>query len=362
MDLGIVGLEHSGKTTVFNALSRGHARTGTFGASEPNIGVVKIPDERLERLAALIRSRKTTYAEVRYLDFPGGFSVRGEGPPPSYLAALSQCDALVHVVRAFRDESVPHPQGPVDPARDIAAVDLELAFADIALLERRYERLETAVRSARAGEREPGERELALVTRLRESLEREEPIRRLDLSPEDKRLLSGFQLLTTRPLLIVLNIDEADVKRADEIETEFSERFGGAGLRIAALSGKLEQELSELPDAEVAEFQRELGVQQRGLERMLRLSHDVRGLITFFTVGEQEARAWPLTAGLTAVEAAGKVHTDMARGFIRAEVIGTNDLIASGSYAEARKRGLLRTEGKQYVVQDGDVLHILFNV
>ena len=362
MDLGIIGLERSGKTAAFNAVTHGHAHVAAHGALEPSVGVVKIPDERLDRLCAVLHPKKVTHAEVRYLDFPGGLSLRGAGPSGAFLAALSQCDALVHVVRAFRDETVPHPEGSIDPDRDIAAVNLELAFADIGMLERRYQKLEITVRSARAGEREAGERELALVRRLREALEREEPLRAQQLSAEERRIISGYQLLTGKPQLIVVNIDEADVSRATEIESEFAGRWSSPGVAATALCAKLERELAELSDEEAAEFRRELGLTEGGLERMLRLSQQVLGLITFFTVNEAEGRAWPIAAGSTALEAAGKVHTDMARGFIRAETIGWQELAEAGSFAEARKHGLLRTEGKQYIVQDGDLLHMLFNV
>jgi len=363
VDLGIVGLALAGKTTLFHALTRGHAHTAGYGQGvEPNIGVVKVPDERLDRLCEVLRPKKVTHVDVRYLDFPGSFSARGEAPAARELASLSQCDALVHVVRAFRDESVPHPEGSVDAERDIAAINLELAFADAALLERRHQRLETAVRSARAGEREPGERELALIERLRAELEREVPIRAQQLSPDERRLLGGYQLLTDKPLVIALNIDEADAGQADEIEAEARARFGGPGVEVVAVCAKLEQELSDLPDEEAAEFRTQLGLDRSGVERLLQRSQQALGLITFFTVAEAEGRAWALPAGSTAVEAAGKVHTDMARGFIRAEVIDWAKLVECGSFAEARKHGLLRTEGKQYVVQDGELLHILFNV
>ena len=362
MDLGLIGLGQSGKTALFSALTRGHAHTAGFAATEPSVGVVKIPDERLDQCAALIKARKTTYAEVRFLDFPGALSVRGEGPAAALLAALSQCDALVHVVRAFHDESVPHPDGSVDPARDVAAAHLELTFADIGVLERRHEKLEIQLRSSRPGEREAGERELALVQRLRAGLEREEPLRAQELSAEDRKAISGFQLLSVKPQLIVINIDEGEVTRAWEVERDFALQFGGPGVRVLALCARLERELAELSDEEAAEFRKDLGIAESGIDRVLGASNEVLGLITFLTVGEQEARAWPLAAGSSALEAAGKVHSDIARGFIRAEVIGWQDLLACGTYAEARKRGLLRTEGKQYIVQDGDVLHVLFNV
>ena len=362
MDLGIIGLERSGKTAVFDAVTGGHARAGTYGALEPNIGVVKVPDERLERLCALVKPRKMTNVEARYLDFPGSLSVRGEGPAGAHLAALAQVDAMVHVVRAFRNESVPRPEGSVDPHRDIASVNLELAFGDIAVLQRRYEKLEIAVRSGRPGEREAGERELAMVQRLRDALEREEPLRTQQISPDERRFISGYQLLTDKCLLIVVNIDEADIGRTGEIEEEFSARWAGQGVEVAALCGKLEQELTELSREEAEEFRRDLGQEEGSLERIIRLSQQVLGLITFFTIGDTDGHAWAIPAGTTALEAAGKVHSDIARGFIRAEVIGWDELLECGSYAEARKQGLLRTEGKQYTVQDGELINVLFNV
>jgi GTP-binding protein YchF len=362
MDLGIIGLALAGKSALFHAVTRGHAHTGSFAAAEPNIGTVKIPDERLDRLSALIKSKKTTYIEARYLDFPGGFSVRGEGPARTYLAALGQCDALVHVVRTFENPAVPHPAGGIDPARDLASVDMELAFADLQTLENRHERLEIQVRSARPGEREAGERELALVQRLRAALEGEVPLRAQELTADERRTISGFNLLTGKPVLVVVNAGEDDSSRLDEIANEFAERWRGPKVEVTAICGKLEQELAELSDDEAAEFRRDMGLPEGTLARMLLLSQQVLDQISIFTVGEQEARAWAVPAGAVAPEAAGKIHTDMERGFIRAEVIRWQELLDCGSYAEARKRGLLRTEGKQYIPQDGDVMHILFNV
>jgi hypothetical protein len=361
LDLGIVGLERSGKSTVFGALTRGHAHTASYGAIEPSIGVVKVPDERLDRLAEVLHPRKVTYIEARYLDFPGSLSLRGEAPP-AYLAALAQCDALVHVVRAFRDEAVPHPQGSVDPVRDVANVDLELAFGDAAALQRRHERLEIAVRSARPGERDAGERELALLQRLTKALEAELPLRAQELSPDDRRTISGYQLLTDKPLLIVLNIDEADVGRLREIEAEYAARWAGPRVGVAAICAKLERELGELTEEEAAEFRRDMGLEEGAIDRILRFAQELLGLHTFFTVGDTEGRAWALPAGGSALDAATRIHSDIARGFIRAEVIGWREIIECGSWAEARKRGLQRTEGKQYVVQDGELINILFNV
>ncbi len=361
MQLAIVGLARSGKTTVFNAVTRGHARTGSFGHGvEPNVGTVKVPDERLDRLAALFKPKKTTYADITYLDFPGGFS--REGASPQLLASLSRADALVAVIRAFESDVVPHPLGSVDPARDIAALSLELAFADAAFLERRLERLDTAVRSMKAGEREAAERELELLRRMKADLEREIPIRAQGLTADERRLLSSYQFLTDKPLLIVLNLGERDLPRAAAIEAEYRERFGGPSVSVAALCGKLEAELAELSPEEAAEFARDLGVTESGLDRMVRLSYDLVGLVSFFTVGPDECRAWTIRRGTPAQQAAGKIHSDMERGFIRAEVVRWDELLADGSLAEARKRGHLRQEGKQYIVQDGDVMHVLFNV
>ncbi len=362
MDLGIIGLAQSGKTSLFDAVTRGHAHTATFGKMEPSVGVVKVPDGRLERLSVLLHAKKVTHIEVRFLDFPGSLSLRGEGPGAAHMAALAQCDALVHMVRAFPNESVPHPEGSIDPNRDIQEVNVELAFGDLAALEKRHSKLEIEVRSARPGEREAGERELALLARLREGLEREVPLRAQQLTPEERRMISGYQLLTNKSLVLVVNIDESDVARSSEIEREFSEGWAAPSVELAAVCAKLERELSELSDEEAAEFRRDLGIEAGAIDTVLQRSQRALGLITFLTVGEPEGRAWALQGGSTALEAAGKIHSDIARGFIRAEVVGWQELLEHGSYAEARKHGLLRTEGKQYIVQDGDVLHVLFNV
>lgn len=360
MDLGIIGLERSGKTTLFDAVTRGHASAGSFASAEPNIGVVKIQDGRLDRLSEVLKPAKITYAEARYLDFPGGLAVRGEGPSAAYMSSLAQCDALVHVVRAFRSDSVPHPQDSIDPNRDIEAVNLELAFADVAMLKNIDTRLTTAARSERAGDRDS--RELGLVQRLRAALEQEQPIRAQEISPDERKLTNGYQLLTDKPLLIVLNIDEADIEQSGQIEADSAERWRGPGVEVAALSSKIEQELTELSDEEAAEFRQDMGLEAGGIERVLRLAHQVLGLISIFTVGDTEGRAWSVRAGSTAPQVGGKIHSDIERGFIRAEVIGWEEMVESGSWSEARKRGVLRTEGKQYIPQDGDLMHVLFNV
>ncbi len=365
MQLGIIGLARSGKTTVFNAVTRGSARVGAYSASsQPNIGVVEVPDERVDALARLYRPKKVTYATIQYVDFPaaGESFGKGEGPAGKFINDLARVDALIHVVRAFHDDAVPHPEGTVDPHRDIQVMDLELAFADLAIIERRLQRLQTEIRSMKAGERERPLRLEALLERLKAGLESDTPIRAQDLSDDDRQLLEGTQFLTAKPLLILLNIGEEDLPRREQLEADFRARYAGPGRDVAVMAGKFEMDLNELAEDEAAEFRAAAGVTETGMASAIRASYRLLGLISFLTAGPDECRAWTIPAGATAPEAAGKIHSDLQRGFIRAEVIRFEDLIAAGSEAEAKKRGLLRTEGKQYVVQDGDILHILFNV
>ena len=364
MELAIVGLARSGKTTVFNALTRGHAPTGTYtGEAEMHVGAVKVPDERLDRLATLFSAKKTVHADIQFVDIPGGLTWRGagrgEGPGAQAQAALDRVDALVHVVRAFQNDTVPHPDGLVDPARDIETLNLELVFADLAVVDRRLERLDTVVRSARAGERETGEKELVLLKRVKEGFEQEKPLHAQGLTAEEMRSLANYNLLSAKPLLALLNTGEEDIPRATEIEAEYRGQTHGA---VAAVCGKLEMELNDLSDEEAAEFRADLGLGEPAAGRISRLAFDLLGLISFFTVGEDECRAWAIARGTPAVKAAGRVHTDMEKGFIRGEVIRWDQLLEVGSLSEARKRGILRGEGKTYEVQDGDVFHVLFNV
>ena len=365
MDFGLIGLARSGKTTVFDVLTGGHVPTGTYETGGPHVGVVKLPDPRLDELVAHFKPRKSTHADVRYLDFPGAAFAKGfgrEGVSAEVLTALARTDALIHVVRVFRSERVPHPEGSVDPHRDVAAMDLELAFADLAFVQKRLERLDIAVRSAKAGERAAGEKEVALLERIKAGLEAETPLRAQALSPDEWRLLHDYNFLTAKPMLLLLNIDEADVSRADELEAESRRRWAGPHRDVAALCAKIELELTELSEEDAAEFRADLGVPETGRDLVIRRSFELLGLISFFTVNPEDGHAWVVPRGTTALAAAGKVHSDMERGFIRAEVLGWRELLDSGSLAEARKQGVLRLEGKQYEVQDGDVLHILFSV
>lgn len=359
MDIGLIGLEFSGKTTVFRAITKGSAHQGSFGGLEPSIGVVKLPDDRLDRLSALYDPKKITYVEARFLDFPGGFVVGNEGPAAAHLAAISQCDALMLVVRGFESDGLPRT---VDAHRDISDVNIEMMFADSATLERRRKKLEENLRSGKSDDKELEQRELTLVTRLMEGLQGETPLRNQEIAADEAKLISGYVLLTNKPVVVAVNLGEADAARVGEVQAEFAERYGGDRVEAVALCGKLEQELSELSPDEAAEFRTDMGIEQDGVAGLVQATQRSMGMHVFFTVGEPEGRAWPLPVGGTALDAAGRIHSDIARGFIRAEVVGWRELLDCGSLAEARKRGLLRTEGKQYVVQDGDVMHILFNV
>lgn len=365
MQLGIIGLARSGKTTVFNAVTRGTAQVGAYSSSaQPNVGVVNVPDERVDRLAEMYRPKKVTYATIQYVDFPaaGESFGKGEGPAGKFINDLARTDALIHVVRAFEDDAVPHPEVTIEPDRDIATMDLELSFADLSIIEKRLQRIETELRSMKAGERDQLQRLKELLERMKAGLETEVPIREQALSDEDRRLLEGTQFLTAKPLMLIINIGEADLARRPELEEQYRAKYRRPGRDVAVFCGKFEMDLNELSDEDAAEFRASAGVTESGMAGAIRISYELLGLISFLTAGPDECRAWTVEAGSSAPEAAGKIHSDLKRGFIRAEVIRFTDLIAAGSEAEAKKRGLLRTEGKQYVVQDGDIVNILFNV
>ncbi len=363
MDIGIIGLARSGKTSLFNAMTRGTAEVGAYSSrNEPNVGVVRVPDARVDALAGVFKPKKTTYAEIRFVDYPvSGFGA--EGPGARYVAELANMDALVHVVRAFDDPSVPHPQETVDPHRDIEALDLELAFADLALIERRLTRLEAEMRSVKASERAALERDRDLLQRLQRELEGGTAIRALDFNEDERRLLATYQFVTRRPVLLVINVGEDQVGDIAAVEGEFAGRYGAPAVSVVALCAKIEAELATLEPDEAAEFRSDLGLPDDSpLDRAIRTAYELLGLQSFLTAGEDECRAWTVRRGATAPEAAGKIHSDLERGFIRAEVARWDEMVAAGTIAELKKQGKLRTEGKSYVVQDGDVLNILFNV
>ncbi|MDY6917071.1 MAG: redox-regulated ATPase YchF [Chloroflexota bacterium] len=364
MEIGIVGLPRSGKTTVFNALTRGRADTGAYTSSGPNVAVVKVPDPRLDGLEQMFHPKKKTPPEVRYVDIgiaPKGFG-KTEGLGGEFFTHMSQSDALLHVVRVFRNDAVPHIQESIDPARDIDALNVELVFSDLAVLEKRLQRLETSIRSSKPHEREALTREQALLARIKEALEADVPIRDLEVAEDEWKLISGFQFLTAKPLLLVANIGEEDLPRARSIEQEWRDRYGNPHVHVAALCGELEMELSQLEDEDAEAFRTSMGVEEAALDRMITVSYGLLGLISFFTFVSEEVRAWSIPKDSTALKAAGKIHSDMERGFIRAEVIGYDNLMECGGLPEAKKRGMVHVEGKNYVVRDGDVITFLFNV
>jgi len=362
MQVTIVGLPGSGKTTVFNALTGAHAETGGFsgGRAVPNVSVVKVPDERVDRLAALFNPKKTVYADVTYVDvaIPAGAAREGS-VNPDVLAQIRNADALLHVARAFDD---PASVVAADPWRDVDDLDLEFTVADLSVIEKRLEKLATQGRHGSQAEREAAQREEELLRRVEPHLSEGKPIRGFGLSDDEELLLRGYRFLTQKPVLVVLNIDEGRLTEVDALESAGRERYGQPHTDVAALAGKIEAEIGELPEDDARLFMDDLGISEPSRGRVIRLTYQLLGLFSFFTAGEDECRAWTLARGSTAVDAAGAIHSDLARGFIRAQVISFEDLIEAGSMAEARKRGTLRQEGKSYLVADGDVIEVLFNV
>jgi len=361
MQVTIVGLPGSGKTTVFNALTGGHAETGGFsGRAAPNVSVVKVPDERVDRLAALFNPKKATYADVTYVDvaIPAGAAREGT-VNPDVVAQIRNADALLHVARAFDDLTS---AAAADPWRDIDDLDLEFTVADLTVIEKRLEKLKTQGRHGSQSERELAQREEELLLRVEPHLSEGKPIRSFGLTADEEFLLRGYRFLTQKPVLVVLTIDDGRLPEVTALEAAGRERYREPHTDVAALAGKIEAELAELPDEDARLFMDDLGIAEPSRGRVIRLTYDLLGLFSFFTAGEDECRAWTLRIGSSAVDAAGAIHSDLARGFIRAQVIGLEELLEAGSMAEARKRGTLRQEGKVYPVQDGDILEILFNV
>ncbi len=364
MEIGIIGLPKSGKTTVFNALTKGKADIDAYTSGGPNIGIVKVPDPRLNSLDEIFHPKKKTAAEVRYVDVgapPKGLG-KSEGLGGQFFVHMSQADALLHVVRTFEDDSVPHIEGSVDPARDADILNMELAFSDLSILEKRLQKIEPSLKAAKPHEREGLSREQALLTRIKTALEEDVPIREQQLAEDEKKLISGYQFLTAKPLLLVANIGEESLPQANSLEAEWRARYLRPQVNVAALCGKLEMELAQLEDADAQEFRSSMGLEETALDRMIRLSYELLGLISFFTFVSDEVKAWSIQRDTPAIKAAGKIHSDMERGFIRAEVTGYDDLVRCGSIAEGRKKGLVHVEGKSYIVKDGDVITFLFNV
>lgn len=356
MQLGIIGLPKAGKTTLFNLLTASKQDTDKFSTSKKtHIAIAKVPDPRLAQLRDLFNPKRYVPATVQYVDIPG--IQKGGGPESLDLGELRNVDALVHVVRDFEDPELLHAEGSVDSSRDVETLDLELILADLEVVERRLQRL---AKSTKRGLSSDEKREQELLSGvLQPALENEQPLREIELAGDDEKRLRGFQLLSAKPILVVLNVDEDRVATAnlEDAGIRTSNRCRGV-----VVSAPIEAEISQLSEEEQREFLGELGLEEASLDRVLRASYELLGLISFFTVGEDEVRAWTLRRGSSAREAGAAIHSDIARGFIRAEVIPWQDLLRLGSLAKCREEGILRLEGKEYVMQDGEVAHFRFNV
>src|SRR5918996_5405881 len=354
----LIGLPASGKTTLFQLMTS--VKEAPRGKGDVNIGISKVPDPRLDVLTAMYNPRKRVPATVEFTDLA---AVRSTAQALVDVAGYKNADALVHVVRAFRDEAVPHPSGSVNPARDAQAMEDELLLADLGVAERRLERIEKDLKKARSAELE---KERDLVQRCKQALEEGKPLRTLQLTGDDIKRLRGFQFLSAKPLLLVINLDEADVpvvgasvERAAE-KTGLTAFLAHAATRAVALCATIELEISRLERADAVAFLADLGLSESGLDRVIRASYDLLGYMSFFTVGEDECRAWSIARGTPAQAAAGEIHSDIQRGFIRAEVVAYDALISRGSMAACRDHGEVRLEGKEYVVQDGDIINFRF--
>jgi GTP-binding protein YchF len=357
MKTGIIGLPQVGKTSLFRILTKAHLSESAYSnPREAHVGVAKVPDERLDRLAALYNPKKLTHASVEYVDV--GAIGQEALQETAYLGNLRTVDALAHVVRAFEDSSIPH-VGAIDPLRDIKNVEVDLMVSDLGQIEKRLERLEKDLKKMRSADLE---KEFELLKRAQAHLETEKPLRELEMTPEDKKRLRGFMFLSEKPMLYVLNVSESGELGTD-LETaagkhKLTEIAARPNAAAAAICGKVEAELAEMSDSDAAEFLSSYGLKESGLVRLIRTTYRLLGLISFFTAGEDECRAWTIPVHTRAVEAAGAIHSDLEKHFIRAETIRWDQLLEAGSEANARAKGTLRLEGKDYIVQDGDVMHI----
>ncbi len=355
MRLGIIGLPNSGKTTIFNALTNSNLPTGagSSGQMEIHTAVVNVPDERIDRLSAMYKPKKTIYTQVTYVDIGGLDKGVSDGGLKGQLRnELAQLDGFVHVARAFADDNVPHPYGDVDPQRDVETLDTELILSDLVSVENRLGKIDDELRrKGRTTEASVlGEQELLL--RLKEALENERPLRDLDLTEAEVKPLKGYAFLSLKPTLVVLNVDEAAA--ASGVTIDYPHEKSG----VISLQGKIEAELAQLPPEDAAIFMEEYGITELSAAKVITLSYEIMNIQAFFTVGPDEVRAWSVAIGATAPEAAAAIHSDLQKGFIRAEVMGYEDLLTLGSEQAMKQAGKMRLEGKEYIVKDGDIVHI----
>ncbi|MEJ9150074.1 redox-regulated ATPase YchF [Bacillus smithii] len=361
---GIVGLPNVGKSTLFNAITKAGAESANypFCTIDPNVGMVEVPDQRLNRLAEIVHPKKIVPTTFEFTDIAGivkGAS-KGEGLGNKFLSHIRQVDAICHVVRCFADENITHVAGKVDPIADIETINLELILADLETVEKRIGKVEKIAKQ----KDKAAMAEFEVLSKLKEAFEAEKPARTVEFTEEQEKLVKGFQLLTMKPVLYVANVGEDDVADASNNQyvqqvREFAEKDNAEVIVVCA---KIEEEIAELEDEEKAMFLQELGIEESGLDQLIRAAYHLLGLATYFTAGEPEVRAWTFKKGMKAPECAGIIHSDFERGFIRAEVVSYEDLIEAGSMVGAREAGKVRLEGKDYVVQDGDVIHFRFNV
>ncbi len=365
MKLAIIGLSNAGKTTVFNALTGQSLDTTIYPTigGEPNFGVVKVPDKRIESLAEIYKPKKVTYASVEYIDYIG--LTKGDlAQNRKVFDLIKDVDAIVHVVRAFEDDSVSHPMNDIKPLRDIETLELELVFGDLEFVDKRLERMDEGSKKGK----KPNEAEKKLLLKCKDALEKEVPLRNVQFDEEEQKLMRPFQFISTKPEVIVINMAEGDLNsgKSNTLQSSLELYVSDKGLaettKVITLCGKIEMEIAQLSSNEAKAFLEDLGIEEPALKKLIKVSYDLLGLISFLTAGEDEVRAWTITKGTGAQKAAGKIHSDIERGFIRAELVSYDDFIADGGMSAARDRGHLRLEGKTYEVKDGDIINFRFNV
>jgi ribosome-binding ATPase len=361
LKIAIIGLANSGKTTIFNALTGLNVETTIYPtlAGEPHIGMVKVPDKRLEKLSEIYNPKKTTYATVEYIDFIG--LTKGDiEQNKKVFELIKDADAVLHAIRCFEDETIVHPLESIGPKRDAETVELEMIFGDLELVDKRLERME---QGAKRGKK-PDDAEKKLLLKCKDILEKETPLRDIQFDEEEQKAMRHLQFMSIKPEVIVLNIAESDIssEKTSAAVAELEVMFKGKQVKIVSLCGKIEMEIAQLSPDEAAVFLDDLGISEPALNRLIRVSYDLLGLISFLTAGEDEVRAWTIRRGLNAQKAAGKIHSDIERGFIRAELVSYDDFMACGGMSGAREKGLLRLEGKNYEVKDGDIINFRFNV
>ena len=363
MRIAIVGLPLSGKTTLFNALTGMQVDTAAFmgGKKEAHQAVVAVPDERLERLNYVFNPKKKTPATVEYVDSAGMVveEQKKRGFSDQFLGQIRTVDALLVVVRAFANENLPHPFNSIDPYRDFQSMQVDFILSDLGIVENRLTRLEKQLRVKKSDQ---DIREQAVLLKCKKLLEEEKPLRLLDLPAEEEILIRGYQFLTLKPMIIVVNIDEKDIARGEDISQQFKRVLDQKATVVLPIPAQIEMEMQQLAPEEAEAFRADLGITQSAMLKLIRTSYDLLGLISFFTVGEDEVRAWTIRTGTLAPQAAGEVHTDIERGFIRAEVVHYDDFIVRGNYAKCRSEGVLRLEGRDYAVKDGDIINFRFAI